>query len=258
MSKPFFIVVALVLALGAASHQTWQVHAGRQQVAALQQEAAGLEKELQHVRVAHDKDARCLKQVQKRLARQQTETQSAAQSSAGTEGDPSWASEYSMIAAVERLCEWFAKRPGSEIPELELLKASDWLLLVQLAGNTANDEEVRKTLAGVRSVAKRNFQEMLQEALRSFAKANNGQELTEVSQLCDYFKEPVDEAMLQRYRVIASKALPDELQNHDLFPQGTESVVIEKQAVDPTYDALTITSERAAWVHDGEIRVNAP
>ena len=268
MSKRVFIVGVLALATGIAVYETWQANAERQLLADSQQRVAALTEVLKHLRAGRDDSASRLSQIEESIARQtnarqQTATAAAPQSTTADGGSPFTESVNALKGSAELLHDrLFRHRPGAEIPELNLLKASDWLLFTQMLTQVFGDHmpvteaEIRKASAVFREKAKQVFQVNLQEALRAFAQANNGKQPNEISQLRDYFEAPVDIAMLQRYRVVSSTALPDEDQNR-LFA-GPESVIIEKQVVDPQYEMITMTTRKGGMFMPLEFRLKTP
>ncbi|MEI6713274.1 MAG: hypothetical protein WCO60_05950 [Verrucomicrobiota bacterium] len=269
MSKRILSAGVLALATGIAVYQTWLVNAHSQGLVDRQQQVAALTEERQHLRAEHDDSTSRLNQIEESIARQtnarqQTETAAASQSPTPPGSDPFTESVNSLKGEAELLHDrLFRQRPGAEIPELNLLNASDWLLFTQMLSQVfgdhmpATEAEIRKASAIFREKAKSVFQLNLQQAIRAFAQANNGQQPTEISQLRDYFEAPVDIAMLQRYRVVSSTALPDEYQNR-IFASGPESVVLEKQAVDPQYEEVTMTTRKGASFMPLGFRLKTP
>ena len=72
---------------------------------------------------------------------------------------------------------------------------------------------------------------MYQEALQKYSRANNGQALTDLTQMQTYFDSPVDDAILQRWQIEPSKKYG--------FPDGAgfgDWVITDRTAVDEIFD----------------------
>jgi hypothetical protein len=72
---------------------------------------------------------------------------------------------------------------------------------------------------------------MLQQALRGYAKANDGMLPTDLSQLKPYFEKPVDDAILRRYSMLQTGKASD-------VPQGQYIVAETAPPVDDEYDTV--------------------
>jgi len=73
----------------------------------------------------------------------------------------------------------------------------------------------------------------LQPALRQYIQANNSQFPTDLTQLQPYFESPLDDVVLQRWKV----APADEVPNVRL---GGDWVVTQKSPVDEDYDSRIV------------------
>ncbi len=110
---------------------------------------------------------------------------------------------------------------------MQLLSDRQW---IDIARDKDLDSEIgiRKALSEVRKVAKNNFAPVLSEGLRQFVEANNGQLPNDLAQLKPYFKNPVDEAMLEQYKILHTG------KTSDLLPG--EWVIGDKAVIDNEYD----------------------
>jgi len=134
--------------------------------------------------------------------------------------DPIFKSALAWLAKKEKLQRAFEERPDQRIPEMQFLTDRKWLDLVKdLKLDT--EEEINYAIHFVRTSAKYESAHLIQEALKKFIEANNGNGPEDVGQLKPFFDH--DEAMLQRYKILdKSEALPGWL---------GRMVLIEKEAV---------------------------
>ena len=119
--------------------------------------------------------------------------------------------------------------PEKRIPEMAFLTEKDWAAAARDA-NLGTDDGVRQALQALRSSAKNNFRNALQEAFKKYANAINGSDLlgnsaqlakainansnllpTELAQLKPYFDRPVDDTLLNRYQYLPPGKLHDNL-----------------------------------------------
>ncbi len=108
-----------------------------------------------------------------------------------------------LAARIALLQQNLQQRPERQIPELRYADEKDWLEAARLA-TTESDIDVRKALSLLRTSAKLKFSRVFRPALRQYTEANNGDLPTDLSQLKPFFKEPLDDAILQRYAMIAT------------------------------------------------------
>ncbi len=107
---------------------------------------------------------------------------------------------------VNQLKKWLEENPSERIPELDSLPERSWMNSIY-PFSVESDEECRRAMSVVRENATSRTRNSLQTALARYAKANDGQFPQEVSQLKDYFDPPMDDAILNRYTVVATKTL---------------------------------------------------
>ncbi|EEF62869.1 RNA polymerase, sigma-24 subunit, ECF subfamily [Pedosphaera parvula Ellin514] len=107
-----------------------------------------------------------------------------------------------------RLRQLFDDRPNQRIPEMELLSEDAWLDLAR-DEDLESESGIRKTLSEVRRYARNIFVNDLSDALEKYAEQNNGSLPTDILQLKTYFKKPVDDALLQPYKLLQTGKVSD-------------------------------------------------
>ena len=93
--------------------------------------------------------------------------------------------------------------PDKKIPELQFATDQDWLDATKNA-DLNTDEGVRKALRDLRRKAKGTSAKMIEEGLRKYIQANNGQLPDDPAELQPYFERAMDPAILQRYKMLYS------------------------------------------------------
>jgi RNA polymerase sigma factor (sigma-70 family) len=141
--------------------------------------------------------------------------------------DPTGIAAKALTAKVERLKQRMQDTPNARIPELQLLTEEDWISIANRKLDT--DDDYRQALAGLRQVADGKWGATLQLALSRFGKANGGQFPTDLAQLKTYFDSPVDDAMLQRWQIVAANTVSKRV-------DGGNWVITQKAAVDAESD----------------------
>jgi len=122
-----------------------------------------------------------------------------------------------------------SQMPEKMIPELKILDEKKWVEDAR-RGNLETEDGARQVLANLRRAAKIRFVSDLGEALNEYLKASQGQLPSDLSLLKPYFKKPVDDEALQRYRLLHTGSVSD-------LPM-TEPLISEQAAVDDQYDTL--------------------
>ena len=135
----------------------------------------------------------------------------------------------SLAARASQLKERLEQMPGMKIPELQYLTQKDWLDAVSSLQKLESDQDFRQGLKNLRSSAKANFGQKLQQALHGFLQASGGMLPTDMLQLQPYFDAPVDPGLLGRYQI---------MQTGQVKNLGNEYNVIAEIAppVDEEYD----------------------
>lgn len=134
-------------------------------------------------------------------------------------GDPLQETLQTIGARASQLKARMEQSPEKWIPEMALLKDRNWLDAVGSLEKLETDEDYRRAMNQLRIQAKSEFGGKLQSALKKFADANDGMLPTDLSQLRSYLEQPIDAAMLQRYKLAKAGRLDD-------VPRG-ESIVDE-------------------------------
>ncbi len=134
----------------------------------------------------------------------------------------------SWLAREDKLKEAVKQNPARSIPELQLLSEQQWLDAAMNA-KFDTDKNVRRTLADLRHNAENNFVSTAQPALKNYIEANNGQFPTDLSQLQPYFNPSVDDAILNRWKIVPQSDVPG-------VGVGPDWVITEKAPVDAELD----------------------
>jgi RNA polymerase sigma factor (sigma-70 family) len=128
---------------------------------------------------------------------------------------------------VSQLKEWLDANPSEKIPEFQKLSDDEW---IEAAANL-DEGDFTNTVSTLRDNAQMSVLGTLMSALRKYAKANNGQFPTDLSQLKPYFKTPIDDEVLQRYEILPASSLVPELR-----PAGEDWVITQVAPVNPALD----------------------
>ena len=115
--------------------------------------------------------------------------------------DPAAATVKSWTERVKRLKELVERTPEAKIPEFQFLTTEDWL--------TARGDNERQSLWHLRQLAENRFSDLLQAALRKCLEAHNSQAPTDLAQVQPYFEPPMDNAVLQRWKIAPASEVPN-------------------------------------------------
>ncbi len=152
----------------------------------------------------------------------------------------------SWLIRVDQLKKRLEENPDQKIPELQFVTEQDWLDAARRKFKT--DKDIRGALSQLRRSGESAFANMLDSALRKYLEANNGKFPNEVSALQNYFKPPIDAALLQRYEVVPPKISPD-----GKIKQGNQGKVTQSFPIDDEFDtrftinADGVSSAYPAW-----------
>jgi RNA polymerase sigma factor (sigma-70 family) len=119
--------------------------------------------------------------------------------------DPVAAIVESWIAALNRIKATVERTPEAVIPEFRLLTDGDWW---NAAKHIAAGMDEREVLGGMRFSAENQFVQLLQPALQKYLQTHNSQFPTDLAQLHPYFKSPVDDAVLERWKIAPVSEFP--------------------------------------------------
>jgi len=125
----------------------------------------------------------------------------------------------SLSAKAEQLKRRLAETPESQIPELAVLTEKDWLDVVAYVDAFETDDDFRRALSSLRGQAKLRAALQIQDAVRKFAAANDDMIPTQVSQVAPYLEKPLDDAILQRFQIVAAGKLSDLPEQKDLITE---------------------------------------
>lgn len=142
------------------------------------------------------------------------------------------------IQRLKKLRTLFTDRREQSIPELALLKDSDWLRIAK-ENDVDTPEHARQALAAARSRAKAKFLSLLSDALSKYKAANQGQLPPNPVALTSYFDAPIDSAILDRYALFPSATPQDPKYEGNLFQ--------EKAPIDADYDVRFTLSTGGGW-----------
>jgi RNA polymerase sigma factor (sigma-70 family) len=214
------IATALSLTLGCA---LYEAHLLSQQ----RTELSSLRSELALARNAQLEAERRQAKAEKELADSDTTLAKADDVLNSLANGPDAAFNAELRAWVQRvrdLKSWATRLPERTIPEMSLLTESDWLEASRKA-KVSNEEEARQALSYVRQLAKSQFVERLQPALRKYKQANNGELPKDMLALAVYFEPAIAPAILARYQISGKP------------PKPSEKFIFEKSFVDEEYES---------------------
>jgi RNA polymerase sigma factor (sigma-70 family) len=155
----------------------------------------------------------------------------------------------SWLSRVDQLRQRFETLPDQKIPEFQLLNDDDWLTAAKT--ELATEEDYRRAMSRLRSIAENKLAEMLQTGLRKYRLANSQKELEDLTDLQPFLENPIDEKILQRYSIFPPNIIPS-------VRVGGDWVISQKAPVDAEYDmrlVLGATGGRGAAPFKGEKRL---
>ena len=144
-----------------------------------------------------------------------------------TNSDGSEITAASWLARADQLRQAFQRSPDKSIPEVQLLTQQDWLDAAK--DKLETDEDYRKAMGRVRNAAEDKVAGLMQPALEQYLKANGDKFPTDLSQLQNYLKTPLDPTILQRFGIFPSEAVPN-------VGMGGDWIITQKTFVEPEYD----------------------
>ena len=142
---------------------------------------------------------------------------------------------------VNKLKERLGENPNARIPEMQFLTEKNWLDAA--SGKLETEGDFRRAMASLRSAAEQRFISLLQPALNEYLKANGKQFPTDMDQLHPYFSQPIDEAILQRWKIIGGNNAPVRM-------NGSDWVVTQKAPVDDVFDTSFSVTENGEGSSD--------
>jgi len=149
-----------------------------------------------------------------RLRGKITQLQNEVEKDKGATNDPDVLMTQSLLDRLKLLKQRF-EQPGTTIPEMQFLTERDWLDGI-LYHELTNDVTIRQAMASMRSAAKSEVANGINDALKQFTKDNNGQYPTNLERLKPYLQSPMD-TFLDHYEIAGpgwvSYPLPGDVQN---------------------------------------------
>ena len=129
----------------------------------------------------------------------QSESRQNAQEKIKNENDSDELAAQAWVERVKLLKHRFGQWTGKPTPELQLLSEQDWL---NEAANhdLTNDDVTQQAMADLRYTAKGKFADVINQALSEFAKSNNGQLPSDLSELKPYLQPPSN-SILDGYEI---------------------------------------------------------
>jgi RNA polymerase sigma factor (sigma-70 family) len=223
------IVAALTGAAGVALYENHQASAAREQLQASQQRENPLKEQLSQTTQERDEaatqlaalreendalrgNAAELPKLRAEVARLRDSSREAQlKGGSATSGADAALDEAFKTWAVRasRLRQRLDQAPNQQIPEMRFLTEKNWFDAVKNLAQLETENDYNQAFSTVRNQAKDEFGRMLQRALRSYTDASNGQLPQDLAQLKPYFDKPVDDAVLQRYKLLQTGALSD-------------------------------------------------
>jgi cell division protein FtsB len=130
---------------------------------------------------------------------------------------------------VAKLKQRFGDAPELGIPELQLLTDEDWLFVT--TGGLNNDNEFREEMYAARDNAVNRFlNDWAEPALKKYLTANDGAFPADITQLQPFFSQPIDPAILQRYKVVPASQIPG-------LKINGQWIITERNGEDPATDS---------------------
>ncbi len=214
------LTAAVAAALGTGVYEAHRLSQMRQQIQALQQQQEPLTTQinalnqerdrlaagLQDAQAQHRADAADLPKLRADVARLRNQARDLAQPKPAPAGLVS----ETLAAKVALLRQKLEQMPGQKIPDLQFADETDWLKAAQRV-ETDSDDDVRKGLSLLRTLAEIKAVPYLQGALQGYIAANNGTPPTSVDQLKPFLQPPLDEAILDRFQTIPGPGGPGDI-----------------------------------------------
>jgi len=162
------------------------------------------------------------------VSRLRQETKTRADGNVLQANDPALSEAVFWKGRVAKLMERLKQTPSAGIPELQFLTEQDWLNAAR--EDLVTDQDYRRALSSLRHAGENKFVADLQSVLKQYIDANQGQFPTAMPQLRPYFKETVEDALLERYEIIPAAQMPS-------LVMGGDWIITQKTAIDPEFDA---------------------
>jgi RNA polymerase sigma factor (sigma-70 family) len=260
------ITATLTAAVGVGLYENRQAAQARDQIQAFQQREAPLQDQLSQLAQERDQAITLsaaareenealrsglaeLSKLRGEVARLRENARDLAQSKPApdsTGSDPAMDNAFKTWAArATRLRQRLDQATGQKIPEMQFLTEKNWFEAVKDLKQLDTDDDFRQAFSNVRNIAKNEFGNILQKALRGYTDANNGQLPQDLAQLKPFISVPVGDAVLQRYQLLQTGALAD-------VPRDGYLVADIAPLVDEAHDATYKFSLHGTNSHIGD------
>jgi RNA polymerase sigma factor (sigma-70 family) len=214
-TQKVLIAAALAAAVGTGIFEARQASTARIEIHALKQQQALLAEQLEQMtreraeaarqiatlraqNEGQDRSTGELLRLRSEVTRLRNESKQVAQAKTQDASDPTALAAQAWLGRVNLLKQRFEQWPGKKTPELQLLNEQDWLK--EASRELESDAACRETMSKLRWNAKATFARIVNEGLEQFAKANNEQLPSDLSELAPYLKPPAD-SFLEGYQI---------------------------------------------------------
>jgi hypothetical protein len=143
-------------------------------------------------------------------------------------------------ARAARMKRWLDENPRERIPELQFVSDDRWM--DRSDRPLITDDDYRVAIGLLRADGEQKFIPPIFEALKRYAKEHDNQFPPDVYQLKSYFRQPIDDAILDRYQIVPAKTLVP-----FLAETGGDWLITQKEPINKEFDgrsAVGLTSFR--------------
>jgi len=279
------ITATITAAVGVAIYQTRQGSQAREQLRIAQQSEQPLKDEVRRLSEERDDAARQLTAAREQneslranleglpklrgeVARLRESGRELAQLKAvadTTGSDPGLDNAFKTWAVrATRLRQRLEQATDQRIPEMQFLTEKGWFDAVKELKQLETENDYQQAASNLRNIAKGEFVRLMQNALRAYTDANQGQLPQDLAQLKPFFGQPVDDSLLQRYKLLQTGSLADVPKSEYLVADIAPLVDEEHDATfkfsinginshtgDPVEDAVKEAGIQFAQAHDG-------
>jgi hypothetical protein len=234
---------ALLAAVGTGIYEALEAASLRNRVQTLRQDQATLKgkiEQLTNEREASTRQLAGLRGENERLNQNTAELLKLRAERTRLRNDPP-STDISTDPYVQKVLGWkgkeiklrqlFEERPEQKVPELTLLPDLAWFTQAT-ESDLETDQGIRSALSLTRKMAQNMFAPMMQHALEKFVTENGGNLPENLLQLKNYFREPVDDALLLQYQLMYTGKYSDVPANK------RESIVTSSGVVDKDLDPV--------------------
>jgi hypothetical protein len=222
LSSTIYSAITVVL-VGVAIYEAVALLNRRTEIRALRERNEAVADQLAATRYEHERVLRALESAQTRLA-----ATTSAPSAPGVEALAATMSTW--LGRIEQVRAILAQRPKLGIPELALLEDKDWFNLLDDA-RLDSDENIRITLATLRTTAEQIMARQISRALGDYVAAHDGQLPSITADLAAVMDHRIAPEWLNRYQVLHTGKFTD-LSDRD------QMEIVQATPVDPDFDRV--------------------